>query len=694
MDIKIQNRLSYNQAKQTVKVAITLGILLGILQIGTDLLNESKQMDITISQTVELIIGSAESALYNLDDNLAKKIVQGLFKYEPISKVDVIEESGEILFSLERNDREIRMGKLMALFFDKNKHYVFPLYHEKGQKIGIMKLTVDRYLMAGNFLERARVILISGMVRNCILAIILTLIFYYNLTLPLLRIVTNLTQVDPENPSEGKIDSLKGHEKDEMGLLVNTINGLLTDFGESQAQKFAAEHQLSERENLIRSIMDNVPYGIITINDSGTVETCNPAAMELFGYEKNDFVGISVSRLFHEYEKSLIYERINESLSDSALADRVAPLKSSPQEAVAIRNTGNIRVPVEIQLGMMIQNQRRLVICVVSDISDRKESERALLESETKYKRLSESLEQEVGRKASEIKEAQSQLMHHEKMASIGHLAAGVAHEINNPMGFISSNLKMMKDYTEDLTKAIRCYRLFIENLKNMKPELSHDKDYLAQLNSVIEQIEKLDIDYILNDVPNLINESSDGADRINQIVSNLKDFAHPGEEKPMYADLVKCIESTINIVWNELKYKTTLVRSYSDIPKIFCYPRQLNQVIMNLLVNAAQAIDTKGTIEIAAQDFKDYIELSIRDSGIGIPEENLPKIFDPFFTTKAVGKGTGLGLNMVYNIIKKHHGTIEVKSIPGSGTVFTIKLLVHPDLSEKSGQDTPEILS
>lgn len=694
MDIKLQNRLSFSQAKQTVKVAITLGIFLGIMQIGADLLNESKQMDITISQTVELIIGSAENAVYNLDENLAKKIVQGLFKYEPICKVDVIDESGEILFSLERNDREIRMSKIMALVFEKNKQYDFPLYYETDQRVGIMSLTVDRYLMAGNFMERAKVILISGMVRNCILAIILTMIFYYNLTQPLLRLVKKLTEVDPDNPSEGRVDPLDGHEKDEMGLLVNTINGLLIGFGESQSQRFAAENQLTERENMIRGIMDNVPNGIITINDSGVVATCNPAAMELFGYEKNDFVGISVSCLFHEFEKSLIYKRINDSLTNTILIDNVALLKSPPQEAVAVRNKGNKMIPVEIQFGMMLQNQRRLVVCVVNDISDRKETERALLESETKYKLLSESLELEVSRKTAEINEAQSQLMHQEKMASIGHLAAGVAHEINNPMGFISSNLKMMKDYAEDLTKAIKCYSLFIENFRNVKPELIHDNDYHTQLNNVLEQIEKLDIDYILNDIPNLINESSDGAERINQIVSNLKDFAHPGEEAPMYADLIKCIESTVNIVWNELKYKTTLVRSYSTIPKIFCYPRQLNQVIMNLLVNAAQAIETKGVIEIATQDFGDYIELSLRDSGGGIPEENLPKIFDPFFTTKEVGKGTGLGLNMVYNIIKKHHGSIEVKSILGSGTVFTIKLLVNPKLSEKTGQNAPLILS
>jgi signal transduction histidine kinase len=136
-----------------------------------------------------------------------------------------------------------------------------------------------------------------------------------------------------------------------------------------------------------------------------------------------------------------------------------------------------------------------------------------------------------------------------------------------------------------------------------------------------------------------------------------------------------------MNILRNELKYKTTIVRSFAEIPLIFCYPQQLNQVIMNLLVNAAQAIETQGTIEIVTRHIDDFVELIITDTGQGIPEKNLTKIFDPFFTTKPVGKGTGLGLNVVYNIIKKHKGEIQVESTLGKGTTFTITLPINPEL-------------
>ena len=155
----------------------------------------------------------------------------------------------------------------------------------------------------------------------------------------------------------------------------------------------------------------------------------------------------------------------------------------------------------------------------------------------------------------------------------------------------------------------------------------------------------------------------------------NLKDFAHPGEQKLKYADINKNMESTLNVVWNELKYKARVVKEYGDLPEMRCYPQQLNQVFVNLLVNAAQAIEKEGEIRIATRALDGKVEIKISDTGKGIPEENLSKIFDPFFTTKEVGKGTGLGLNVAYNIIEKHKGTIDVESTVGKGATFAIKL-------------------
>ena len=187
-----------------------------------------------------------------------------------------------------------------------------------------------------------------------------------------------------------------------------------------------------------------------------------------------------------------------------------------------------------------------------------------------------------------------------------------------------------------------------------------------------------LDVDYLLEDTTDLIEESIEGTDRIKKIVADLKDFAHPGEDKPKPSDINKNLESTLNVVWNELKYKATVSKDFDDLPYVLCSAHQLNQVFMNILVNAAQSIEKEGEIFITTRAVDDEVEIKFKDTGSGIPKEKLNKIFDPFFTTKEVGKGTGLGLHLTYNIIKKHNGSIEVESEVGMGTTFTIRLPVN----------------
>ena len=260
-------------------------------------------------------------------------------------------------------------------------------------------------------------------------------------------------------------------------------------------------------------------------------------------------------------------------------------------------------------------------------------------------------------------------------MASIGQLAAGVAHEINNPVAFVSSNLNTMAQYQAQLAEMLKKSMKIIATLCNgvKADQLPHT---LASAAAEVENLaEEIDLEFLYEDFPELIEECLEGAVRIRKIVSGLKDFAHPGEQERVEADINQGLETTINIVWNEIKYKATLVRDYGDIPQVIGYPQQLNQVFMNLLVNAAQALEKDGEIIVKTSHADDRVIVQISDNGCGIPEDILPKIFDPFFTTKEIGKGTGLGLNMAYNIIKKHNGRIEVTSSVGSGSTFTIIL-------------------
>ena len=307
-----------------------------------------------------------------------------------------------------------------------------------------------------------------------------------------------------------------------------------------------------------------------------------------------------------------------------------------------------------------------------------KEKAARLEASERKYRQLAASLEIEVQKKVKEIKQTQGRLLQQEKMASIGHLAAGVAHEINNPMGFISSNLSTLNEYEKNIRSLVEHYRSFLSGLKETKAAEEVRRAITGGLERIIKLEEEIDIDFIIEDLPNLIEESLEGAGRINKIVRDLKDFAHPGEDDQKISDINKSLDSTLNIVWNELKYKAEITKNYGDLPLVKCYPQQLNQVFMNILVNAAQAIDDKGEIKISTGNEDEHVKITISDTGQGIPETNLSKIFDPFFTTKEVGKGTGLGLNVAYNIINKHNGTIEVESILGRGTTFSIRLPVN----------------
>ena len=261
------------------------------------------------------------------------------------------------------------------------------------------------------------------------------------------------------------------------------------------------------------------------------------------------------------------------------------------------------------------------------------------------------------------LKQTQSQMLQHEKMASIGVLAAGVAHEINNPTGYIISNLGTLNKYFDRLTD-------FIAAQASLLAATGQDET-LAELRRSIK------LEHVMTDGRDLIRESLDGAQRIKEIVQNLKNFSRLQEAGDQLANINECLENTIKIVWNELKYKLTLEKAFGDLPPTMCRAQELNQVFMNLLVNAAQAVENQGHVTVKTWEEGDWINVTIQDTGRGIAAEDLTKIFDPFFTTKEIGKGTGLGLSISYDIIKKHQGTISVTSELGKGATFHVRLPV-----------------
>lgn len=268
------------------------------------------------------------------------------------------------------------------------------------------------------------------------------------------------------------------------------------------------------------------------------------------------------------------------------------------------------------------------------------------------------------------LKQHQAFLVQSEKMAGLGQLSAGIAHEINTPVGFVLSNVRTLGKYMEKFKTLYESYEELLQAVN------SRDANALKTSIEQVQEIKKATkLDFILEDIDVLFAETDEGLDRVKSIVGNLRNFARPEEAEAKEANINEGIKATLALVLNELKYKCEIKQELGDLPSLFCHPSELNQVFMNLLVNAGHAVEDQGVITIRTCTENDQIVVQIIDTGHGIPPENLSKLFDPFFTTKEVGKGTGLGLAICHGIIQKHHGTIDVESEVGEGTTFTIKI-------------------
>ena len=262
------------------------------------------------------------------------------------------------------------------------------------------------------------------------------------------------------------------------------------------------------------------------------------------------------------------------------------------------------------------------------------------------------------------LEDAQNQLLQSEKLAAVGQLAAGVAHEINNPIGFVTSNLSSLERYTKDLFSLIATYDQIEATLTD------------SALRSKIRDAKKLiDFEFICEDVGALVAESRSGLERVRRIVQDLKDFSRIDESELQWASVETCLENTVAVLSSDLKGKAEIVREFGGVPQVECMPSQLNQVFMNILVNAHQAISGAGRVVLRTGVEGEMVWVEIADNGVGIPPENLKRVFEPFFTTKPVGSGQGLGLSVAYSIVAKHHGRIDVGSAPGQGAVFRVAL-------------------
>ncbi len=391
------------------------------------------------------------------------------------------------------------------------------------------------------------------------------------------------------------------------------------------------------------SIFDAIPEGIISFDSDGTIDTVNPTFEKIFGYSREELIDSDVGKLisflsFYGNEKT------------EGIENNFENIKSAVIERSFLNLIGKTKAGKEIRLevtGSQIESERgELNTWVFRDVSERLELER--------------------------------QLALAQKMQSVGQLAAGIAHEINTPMQFILHNSSFLKDAFSDLEPLFAEYETLTQAVKANKDA----SEICARIDSLCEEI---DLEYLLEEIPESIEHSNEGSTQVAEIVKAMKEFSHPGQAQMSLNCINECLASTITVSRNEWKYIGEIETDFDTrLPKIICMPTELNQVFLNLIVNSAHAINdriqrkeiTLGEIKVSTQLDGDFAQIQIQDNGGGIPEDVKEKVFEPFFTTKDVGKGTGQGLAIAYSVIKdKHNGEITLDTIEGESTTFTVRL-------------------
>lgn len=482
-----------------------------------------------------------------------------------------------------------------------------------------------------------------------LLCVVSVTILVHRLTRPL-KLLTKSAQAISSGRSEQRIEL---RSADEIGVLVDSFNQM------SEALK----HTTVSRDfydRLVHSMHDL----LIVVDPQGTVVSVNRASCDVLGFAEEELRGKQVQELVVLNENSADWFSRVQGDGQNFTAD--VQLLDRQEKLVPVAMSCSPMCDGDDQLGGFILLFRNNSERIKAEQAKEKAYEQAFLLNQD-LREANKQLEEshvELADAYKQLKNSQVQVLQQEKMASIGQLAAGVAHEINNPIGFITSNLGSLDKYLVRLQQFIQ-----------LQEQLLHSNISAEEQQQLAGQRKALKIDYLLEDGSDLIEESLDGAMRVKTIVQNLKTFSRVDQEQEAEADLNECLESTISIVWNELKYKVELEKDFGDLPLLRCYPQKLNQVFMNILINASQALEEKGGIKIRTWCDGEQIYVAISDNGCGIPEENLGRIFEPFYTTKEVGKGTGLGMSISYEIVQGHGGDIQVASVVGEGTTFTISL-------------------
>jgi PAS domain S-box-containing protein len=473
------------------------------------------------------------------------------------------------------------------------------------------------------------------------------------------RTVQALTEA-PSRLSEGRFDAVTIPARDELGQVVLSFNAVGAQLRaewelarEEETKAKAAEVRARREEERVRRLLESSLDGIVMFDGEGRVTEWNPQAAALFGWPRQEALCRPVTTLIERVgrgDAELRHPLLRAVHGDAAILNQRTEMRA--------RRKGGTEFPLELAVTRIETTSEVAYAAFIRDLTERNQLE--------------------------------VQLRQTQKLESIGQLAAGIAHEINTPVQYISDNLTFLRGAFADLNALVADYRGVVAAAEGS-----------AEPGTIAERIVKVraaeadrDLEFLEQNVPGSLDMALEGAQRVSQIVRAMKEFSHPGATEKTPTDLNRAIETTLTVARNEWKYVADAVtRLDPDLPAIPCLPGEINQVLLNLIVNAAHAISDvvrdqpgqKGTITVVTRLDGAFAEIQIADSGAGIPEHVKARMFEPFFTTKAVGRGTGQGLTIARNVIvKKHGGTIAFDSEVGRGTTFTIRLPVEPPQSQQ----------
>lgn len=454
--------------------------------------------------------------------------------------------------------------------------------------------------------------------------------------------------------------------KNSEGKIVGTLSSGedITERKKAEKELMIAKEKTEESERTLRAIYENSQDAII-ITQNSKIAMVNQAYLDLLGFENRSEI---IGRPFLNNISPKEHDRIKELHKKRNLGLDVPNF----YETVGIRKNGE-EFPFDVKVGNFEVNDQVFTIAIVRDITERKKSELELERHRSRLEELVQERTLELLDTIQRLKETQSQLVQSEKLASLGILTAGIAHEINNPVNYINSSIISLEILAKELIDIIQMYETFT-------PENFQDK-----LKEIEELKESINLSEAIDGVTLLSDNIKIGAKKTADIVRSLRLFSRTDTDNPALVDINENIDSTLILLHSQYNDRIEIIKEYERLPLISCFPGKLNQVFMNLLANAIQAIPEKGMITIKTShlpfglpDFKkESIFISIRDTGSGIPAEIRNKIFEPFFTTKDIGSGTGLGLAISYGIIEQHKGKMEFTSEVGKGSEFKIYLPV-----------------